>query len=242
MALATLDVLPGTWLGVGQMSHILKQLNKLFRPLCDDFQVCVLNDGFVKYDKIIRKMQKEIRIPYESKNLIDSPHLDQERIHDKQKKQEVVENLFFEDIAHLVNNWKSQFRLLRYDEQSENYVRDLKQSVASRQSQMKKFRNGCLVILPCRIGMAKVEKCYLEPIRFIFWQHYIMMGAMGGRPGQALYFVGLQGEDLIFLDPHLVQDSLQHDEYMFDEWCDFPPIDEAEEFPVSARQYRTPKI
>ena len=30
------------------------------------------------------------------------------------------------------------------------------------------------------------------------------MGAMGGRPGQALYFVGLRGDELIFLDPHLV--------------------------------------
>jgi hypothetical protein len=36
MALATQDVLPGNWLGVGQMSHLLKRLNRLFRPLCDD--------------------------------------------------------------------------------------------------------------------------------------------------------------------------------------------------------------
>jgi hypothetical protein len=32
----------------------------------------------------------------------------------------------------------------------------------------------------------------------------IFMGAMGGKPDQALFFVGLQRDDLIFLDPHLV--------------------------------------
>lgn len=32
----------------------------------------------------------------------------------------------------------------------------------------------------------------------------LFMGAMGGKPGQALYFVGLQGDELIFLDPHFV--------------------------------------
>jgi len=52
--------------------------------------------------------------------------------------------------------------------------------------------------------MKKVEQCYVEPIRYIFYQPNIVMGAMGGKPGQALYFVGLQRDELIFLDPHLV--------------------------------------
>ena len=37
MALATQNFLPGNWMGVGQISHLLKRLNRLFRPLCDDF-------------------------------------------------------------------------------------------------------------------------------------------------------------------------------------------------------------
>ena len=47
---------------------------------------------------------------------------------------------------------------------------------------LRKFRNGCLVILPCRVGMHKIEACYIEPIRFVFYQPNIVMGAMGGRP------------------------------------------------------------
>lgn len=41
---------------------------------------------------------------------------------------------------------------------------------------------------------------------------------MGGRPDAALYFVGLQGDELIFLDPHLVQESVNHEEFMYDDW------------------------
>lgn len=32
---------------------------------------------------------------------------------------------------------------------------------------------------------------------------------LGGKPNFALYFVGYQGNDLIFLDPHFVQESLK---------------------------------
>lgn len=32
-------------------------------------------------------------------------------------------------------------------------------------------------------------------------------GMIGGKPSKALYFVGADGEDLIYLDPHYVQSS-----------------------------------
>jgi len=68
--------------------------------------------------------------------------------------------------------------------------------------------------------MQKVDIEYLDPIRFVFHTSNIMLGAMGGRPDQALYFVGLQENELIFLDPHLVQDSISHDEIMYEDWVD----------------------
>ena len=54
------------------------------------------------------------------------------------------------------------------------------------------------------------------------------MGAMGGRPDQALYFTGLQRDELIFLDPHFVQDSVKHEEGMYGDWenCDRPDEEE----------------
>lgn len=61
------------------------------------------------------------------------------------------------------------------------------------------------------------------------------MGAMGGRPGQALFFVGLQNEELIFLDPHLVQEAANLEE----EWIDCNDDDLIEE---AKRMKETVKI
>jgi len=74
--------------------------------------------------------------------------------------------------------------------------------------------------------MHKIESCYIEPIRFIFYQPNIVMGAMGGRPDQALFFVGLQRDELIFLDPHIVQESVKHEESPLDDWENCEMIDE----------------
>ena len=49
MALATQSQMPGTWFGVGAASHLFCKLNRLFRPLCDNFQICVQNNGFVHF-------------------------------------------------------------------------------------------------------------------------------------------------------------------------------------------------
>lgn len=61
------------------------------------------------------------------------------------------------------------------------------------------------------------------------------MGAMGGRPNQALYFVGLQKDELIFLDPHLVQESVEHNDYLYEDWlnCD---ADQIPQIPIKGRK------
>lgn len=62
MGLAAMNMMPGNWYGVGQMAHVLKRTNRLLRPMCDDFQICVLNEGNVMFEKIAKKMQKDIKI------------------------------------------------------------------------------------------------------------------------------------------------------------------------------------
>lgn len=36
------------------------------------------------------------------------------------------------------------------------------------------------------------------------------VGIVGGRPGASLYFVGVQGGSVLYLDPHEVQEVSRH--------------------------------
>ena len=60
MGFVTQRILPGQWYGVSSIAHVLKRLNSTFRPLCDNFQVYVANDGNIFFEKIVKKMQKKI--------------------------------------------------------------------------------------------------------------------------------------------------------------------------------------
>lgn len=95
MALATRSTMPGTWFGVGAVSHLFCKLNRLFRPMCDNFQICVLGDGFVLFERIASKMRKEVAIPYRSKTYED---LDEDDAVEKTEEKEAVEAIFHEEI------------------------------------------------------------------------------------------------------------------------------------------------
>lgn len=64
-----------------------------------------------------------------------------------------------------------------------------------------------LVLIPTRLGLNKIDKDYYLPI-LKFFECELNMGIIGGQPKKALYFVGCQKQDLIFLDPHIVKDAI----------------------------------
>ena len=61
-----------------------------------------------------------------------------------------------------------------------------------------------LIIIPVRLGLNKINREYYLPI-LEYFKCPLNTGIIGGRPNQALYFVGTQKSELIFLDPHYVQ-------------------------------------
>lgn len=38
------------------------------------------------------------------------------------------------------------------------------------------------------------------------------VGMIGGKPSQALYFIGYTGDEVVFLDPHITQNAIDLDE------------------------------
>eukprot|EP01125_Pyxidicula_operculata_P004912 TRINITY_DN1818_c0_g1_i5.p1 TRINITY_DN1818_c0_g1~~TRINITY_DN1818_c0_g1_i5.p1 ORF type:complete len:397 (-),score=98.07 TRINITY_DN1818_c0_g1_i5:20-1210(-) len=70
--------------------------------------------------------------------------------------------------------------------------------------------NPILILVSTRIGLDKPNKIYFEHIRFLLSSRYCV-GIVGGKPRASLYFIGIQGHDIIYLDPHFVQPSIPED-------------------------------
>lgn len=61
-----------------------------------------------------------------------------------------------------------------------------------------------LLIVPLRLGLNEVNPIYIDGLKKCF-QIPGSIGMIGGRPNQALYFIGFVGDDALFLDPHTTQ-------------------------------------
>eukprot|EP00047_Mylnosiga_fluctuans_P004820 m.236775 g.236775 ORF g.236775 m.236775 type:complete len:336 (-) comp13025_c0_seq1:389-1396(-) len=61
-----------------------------------------------------------------------------------------------------------------------------------------------LLLVPLRLGLQNLNPEYF-PMLLDMLQLPHSIGAVGGRPNAAHYFVGTQDEDLIYLDPHVTQ-------------------------------------
>lgn len=63
-----------------------------------------------------------------------------------------------------------------------------------------------LLLVPLRLGISEINPIYFNGLKR-FFQIPGCMGMIGGRPNQALYFVGYVGDDALHLDPHTTQNS-----------------------------------
>lgn len=61
-----------------------------------------------------------------------------------------------------------------------------------------------LLIIPLRLGLNEINSIYFESLKKCF-EFSGSVGMIGGRPNQALYFIGYVGDEAFFLDPHTTQ-------------------------------------
>eukprot|EP00040_Diaphanoeca_grandis_P015520 m.79282 g.79282 ORF g.79282 m.79282 type:complete len:396 (-) comp25201_c0_seq1:48-1235(-) len=64
-----------------------------------------------------------------------------------------------------------------------------------------------LLLVPLRLGLDEMNAKYGPSVKRFFEMEQCV-GAIGGRPNAAYYFVGYRGNSLLFLDPHKVQPSV----------------------------------
>ncbi|KAG0224322.1 Cysteine protease atg4c [Actinomortierella wolfii] len=68
-----------------------------------------------------------------------------------------------------------------------------------------------VVLMPVRFGLQKLKEQYGANLKRLF-QLPQFLGIAGGRPGRSLYFLGNQGNELFYLDPHIVKPRVSTDE------------------------------
>ena len=62
------------------------------------------------------------------------------------------------------------------------------------------------MIVPLRLGLSEINPIYINALKKTF-EIPGTVGIVGGRPNQALYFIGYVGDEALYLDPHTTQKS-----------------------------------
>ncbi|XP_053316146.1 cysteine protease ATG4B [Spea bombifrons] len=83
-----------------------------------------------------------------------------------------------------------------------------------------------VLLIPLRLGLSEINEAYIETLKQCFMLPQ-SLGVIGGRPNSAHYFIGYVGEELIYLDPHTTQPTVEPSDCSFiaDEsfHCQHPP-------------------
>ncbi|VDD91041.1 unnamed protein product [Enterobius vermicularis] len=72
-----------------------------------------------------------------------------------------------------------------------------------------------LIIVPLRLGLTTINRCYLPAIQE-FFRLPQCAGIIGGRPNHALYFIGIGDEEMVYLDPHVCQPFINLSDEVYD--------------------------
>ncbi|XP_077681977.1 cysteine protease ATG4B isoform X2 [Eretmochelys imbricata] len=65
-----------------------------------------------------------------------------------------------------------------------------------------------VLLIPLRLGLTDINEAYIETLKHCFMMPQ-SLGVIGGKPNSAHYFIGYVGEELIYLDPHTTQPSVE---------------------------------
>jgi len=73
-----------------------------------------------------------------------------------------------------------------------------------------------IILIPVRLGVDKINPVYIEKLKQMLKLQQ-SIGMIGGKPKQSFYFVGFQDNQIIYLDPHFVNETVDPNSLQFPE-------------------------
>lgn len=71
------------------------------------------------------------------------------------------------------------------------------------------FNQSCIIFISFRLGLKEIHPDNIKIIPDLFMRFHNNLGFISGKENKAFYFIGLNGEKLMFVDPHLNQVSIK---------------------------------
>lgn len=210
----------GDWYGTNSISQVLKELNQRYKPY-DDFEICVFNDGVMFKSEVI-KAGTEIYDP-SIKDLFnqDSGSSGSNNSHEEdyfeQTRQGANQSGSAKDFKDMETQNKSQHSggSIKRDKDDDSRL-DMKgwsfenEDVFLHNDLRMRWNKCVLVIVNTRLGLKKIpEEAYSEITKMFKIPQ--MVGIIGGKGRFGLYFVGVQKDNLILLDPHFNQETVTNE-------------------------------
>ena len=71
------------------------------------------------------------------------------------------------------------------------------------------LKKGCIIFISFRLGIKEIHPDNIDKIPNLFLQLHNNIGFISGKDNKAFYFIGLNGKELMYIDPHLNQPSIK---------------------------------
>ena len=71
------------------------------------------------------------------------------------------------------------------------------------------LKKGCIIFISFRLGIKEIHPEHIKTIPDLFIHLHNNIGFISGKENKAFYFIGLNGKQLMYIDPHLNQPSIK---------------------------------
>jgi hypothetical protein len=207
----------GEWFSDVEIIKILQELNTKYSPI-KNLKILHFTEGTLNIDSILDQCFeiktckcKFIRISYGYDKAKEFEY--------KIKPPKGADNYIFSKNSSYNNNLVSDFEkdyvVIESDESNKklnsSQVKDPEcncfQNCIYHNDNYYEMTHSFLLFISLRLGLEKLEECYYDSI-IDFFDFKNNIGMIGGKGSRALYFIGHTEGQLIFLDPHYVQESV----------------------------------